>query len=68
MQMPWVYLWWVFKCNYAKTRVEFKLRIVYKAIVLVHNMVGIAQLVEHWIVIPSVAGSNPVTHLLNPSF
>lgn len=25
-------------------------------------MVGIAQLVEHWIVAPVVAGSSPVTH------
>ena len=26
-------------------------------------MVGVAQLVESWIVAPVVAGSNPVTHL-----
>ena len=25
-------------------------------------MVGVAQLVEHWVVAPVVAGSNPVTH------
>ena len=25
-------------------------------------MVGVAQLVEHWVVAPAVAGSNPVTH------
>ena len=25
-------------------------------------MVGIAQLVEHWTVAPSAAGSSPVTH------
>lgn len=25
-------------------------------------MVGVAQLVEHWVVVPGVAGSNPVTH------
>ena len=27
-----------------------------------NTVVGVAQLVEHWIVIPGVAGSNPVTH------
>lgn len=25
-------------------------------------MVGVAQLVEHWIVVPVAAGSNPVAH------
>ncbi len=25
-------------------------------------MVGVAQLVEHWVVAPVVAGSSPVTH------
>src|SRR5712664_1916704 len=25
-------------------------------------MVGVAQLVEHWVVVPGVAGSIPVTH------
>ena len=25
-------------------------------------MVGVAQQVEHWVVAPAVAGSNPVTH------
>src|SRR5689334_17002574 len=25
-------------------------------------MVGVAQLVEHWVVVPGVAGSSPVTH------
>ena len=25
-------------------------------------MVGVAQLVEHWVVASAVAGSNPVTH------
>ena len=25
-------------------------------------MVGVAQLVEHWVVAPDVAGSSPVTH------
>jgi hypothetical protein len=26
------------------------------------KMVGVAQLVEHWVVAPVVAGSSPVTH------
>ena len=26
------------------------------------QMVGVAQLVEHWVVAPVVAGSSPVTH------
>ena len=26
------------------------------------GMVGVAQLVEHWVVAPVVAGSSPVTH------
>jgi hypothetical protein len=26
------------------------------------SMVGVAQLVEHWVVVPGVAGSSPVTH------
>ena len=30
-------------------------------------MVGVAQLVEQWIVDPRVAGSNPVAHPKNPS-
>jgi hypothetical protein len=25
-------------------------------------MVGVAQLVEHWLVVPVVAGSSPVVH------
>jgi hypothetical protein len=25
-------------------------------------MVGVAQLVEHWLVVPGVAGSSPVVH------
>ena len=25
-------------------------------------MVSVAQLAEHWVVAPAVAGSNPVTH------
>ncbi len=25
-------------------------------------MVGVAQLVEHWIVIPAVVGSSPIVH------
>ena len=25
-------------------------------------MVGVAQLVEHWVVAPAVVGSNPITH------
>ncbi len=25
-------------------------------------MVGVAQLAEHWVVVPGVAGSSPVTH------
>ena|GEM_PF-4757186 len=28
------------------------------------TMVGIAQLAEHWIVVPGVAGSSPVIHPL----
>lgn len=28
-------------------------------------VVGVAQLVEHWIVIPVVAGSSPVAHPIN---
>ena len=28
-------------------------------------MVGVAQLVEHWVVAPVVAGSSPVTHPIN---
>ena len=28
-------------------------------------MVGVAQPVEHWVVAPAVAGSNPVTHPTN---
>ncbi len=28
-------------------------------------MVGVAQLVEYWIVAPVVAGSNPVAHPIN---
>lgn len=32
------------------------------------EMVGVAQLVEHWIVIPVVAGSIPVTHPKTPRF
>ncbi len=28
-------------------------------------MVGVAQLVEHWIVAPVVEGSNPFTHPMN---
>ena len=28
-------------------------------------MVAVAQLVEHWIVIPGVAGSSPVSHPKN---
>lgn len=27
-----------------------------------HLLVGEAQLVERWVVVPEVAGSNPVTH------
>jgi hypothetical protein len=30
-------------------------------------MVGVAQQVEHWVVAPAVAGSNPVTHPIKPS-
>jgi hypothetical protein len=26
------------------------------------NMVGVAQLVERWLVVPDVAGSSPVVH------
>ncbi len=29
-------------------------------------VVGVAQLVEPWIVIPAVAGSSPVAHPINP--
>src|SRR5688572_10829050 len=29
-------------------------------------MVGVAQLVEHWVVVPGVAGSSPVTHPRHP--
>ena len=30
-------------------------------------MVGVAQLVEHWVVASVVAGSNPVTHPILPN-
>lgn len=29
---------------------------------LVQRMVGVAQLVERWLVVPEVAGSSPVIH------
>jgi hypothetical protein len=28
-------------------------------------MVGVAQLVEHWVVAPDVVGSSPITHPIN---
>ena len=28
-------------------------------------MVGVAQLVEHWVVAPVVVGSSPITHPIN---
>ena len=31
-------------------------------VVIIGTMVGVAQLVEPWIVIPVVVGSNPITH------
>jgi hypothetical protein len=30
-------------------------------------MVSVAQLAEHWVVAPAVAGSNPVTHPIKDS-
>ncbi len=33
-----------------------------KAVIIEINMVGVAQLVEHWVVAPVVVGSSPITH------
>ena len=34
----------------------------HQSMIEVIEMVGVAQLVEHWVVAPVVAGSSPVTH------
>ena len=39
-----------------------------KIMIIIKNMVGVAQLVEHWVVAPAVAGSNPVTHPIKAIF
>ena len=31
------------------------------------NMVGVVQLAEHWIVVPGVVGSSPITHPMKNS-
>ena len=40
-----------------------------KIMIMVKNdlqpMVGVAQLVEHWVVAPVVVGSSPITHPIN---
>ncbi len=40
-----------------------------KIMIMLNNdlqpMVGVAQLVEHWVVAPVVVGSSPITHPIN---
>ena len=35
---------------------------------LLAHRVGVAQLAEHWVVVPGVEGSSPFTHLSFPLF